>query len=164
MSATVSPARGASGRHDDLAARALLAIAGFLLSLVGAMIALGGQLSPNGSAFHVLAGCGLILSGILVAKRHRAGAWAYMAVFVVTVAWSLRNVQHGGTPLAMRLLGPTILLAMIGLLMPVLRGWHPRNTAIVFAALTTAMTGLGISSTAGGPLAGSTAALTQILD
>jgi quinoprotein glucose dehydrogenase len=142
----------------------VLAIADVLLSLLGAAIALVGLMSPSESAFHFLSGAGLILSGTLVARGHRAGAWIYMAVFAITVTWSLRNIEVGGSSLAMRLVGPSLLLAILALLMPALRGWHPRKTGSVFATLLIGTIGLGISSAAGGPLAGFTATVAHLLD
>ena len=155
--------RTGSERQDDQAARTVLAISGALFSLTGAVLAIGGYLSDDGSAFHILAGLGLIASGALVARRHQVGAWAYMAVFAGTVSWSLRNVETG-SPLPQRLVGPFIMLAMIALLMPMLCRWRPRQTVTAFSFLITATAVLGISSLPNGPLAGQTAAVTQFLD
>ena len=134
-----------SDRHYDTAARTILAIAGVLFSLVGFVLTVGGYLSFNGSAFHILVGLGLIVSGALVARRHQAGAWTYMLVFAGTVTWSLRNVE-AGSALPTRLIGPALVLAMIALLMPLLCRWQPRHVVAVFAGLITATVGLGISS------------------
>ncbi len=153
-----------SAGRTDAATRAMLAIAGLLVTLLGAAIALAGLMVRDGATFCLLSGAGLIVSGALVAKGHRAGAWVYMGVFAITVIWALRNIQLGGTSLPMRLVGPSLLLAMIALLMPVLRGWHPRTAAIAFTALMVGTIGLGISCLAGGPLARSTATVTQLLD
>ena len=150
-------------RDHDRAARAVLAMSGALFSLVGLVLAIGGFVSPDGSAFHMLAGLGLIVSGALVARRHRAGAWTYMLVVATTVCWSLRNLEIG-SGLAQRLLGPSLLLVMIALLMPLLCGWPARQTLAVFALLITGTVGLGMSSLPNGPLAHQTAAVTRFLD
>ena len=155
--------RNARDRQFDRAARTALAISGALFSLVGIVLAIGGYLSPEGSAFHMLAGIGLIVSGALVARRHRAGAWTYMLVFAGTVSWSLRNLEIGSS-LALRLLGPSLLLVMIGALMPLLFRWSRRQTVAVFVTLIVGTVGLGISSLPTGPLARQTAAVTQFLD
>ena len=160
---TVQYRRIAPDRHFDRAARTVLAISGALFSLVGFVLAVGGYLSPEGSAFHVLAGLGLIVSGALVARRHRAGAWIYLLVFAVTVSWSLRNIEVGSS-LAQRLVGPSLLLVMIAALMPLLCRWRPRQTVAVFTLLIGLTVGLGISSLPNGPLARQTAAVTQFLD
>ena len=152
-----------SDPHFDRAARTALAISGVLFSLVGFVLALGGYLSPDGSAFHMLAGLGLIVSGALVSRRHRAGAWTYMLVFVGTVSWSLRNIEVGSS-LGRRLIGPSLLLVMIAALMPLLCRWRPRQTVAVFTLLIVLTVGLGVSSLPNGPLARQTAAVTQFLD
>jgi quinoprotein glucose dehydrogenase len=156
--------RNMPDHHVDRAGRTALAIAGALFSLVGLILAIGGYLSPtNGSAFQMLTGLGLIVSGTLVARRHRAGAWAYMLVFAGTVSWSLRNIEAGSS-LAGRLVGPTLLLVMMAVLMPLLCGWRARRTLTVFILLIAGTIGLGISSLPNGPLEHRTAAVTQFLD
>lgn len=160
---TVHDRQKASDRHFDRAARTALAISGALFSLVGLVLALGGYLSPAGSAFHVLAGLGLIVSGVLVSRRHRAGAWTYMLVFAGTVTWSLRNIEFGSS-LPQRLLGPSLLLVMIAAMMPLLCRWRPRQTVAVFMLLIGLTVGLGISSLPNGPLARQTTTVTRFLD
>ena len=151
-------------RDFDQAARTVLAIAGALSSLVGFVLAVGGYLSPQeGSAFYMLAGLGLMVSGAMVARRHRAGAWTYMVVFVASLTWSLRNVGVGSS-LALRLLGPSLFLVMLAMLMRPLCQWPPRRTVAVFALLIAGTVGLGISSLPNGPLAHQIAAVTQFLD
>jgi glucose dehydrogenase len=151
------------GYFDHAARNTVLAIAGALFTLIGVVLAIGGCLSPEGSAFHMLAGLGLIVSGALVARRYRVGAWTYMLVFAGTVSWSLRNIEFGSS-LAQRLIGPSLLLVMIAALMPVLCGWRPRQTAAVFALVIGVTVSLGIASLPNGPLARPTGAVTQFLD
>ena len=156
--------RRSSDRDFDRAARTVLAISGALFSLVGFLLAIGGYLSvQEGSAFYMLAGLGLIGSGVLVARRHRAGAWTYMLVFAGTVSWSLRNLDIGSS-LALRLLGPSLLLVMIAILMPLLVGWRPRQTLSVLTVIIGVTVALAIASLPKGPLAHRTAAATQFLD
>jgi glucose dehydrogenase len=156
--------RDKSDRQRQVAARTVLGFSGALLSIIGIVLAAGGLMSPfDGSAFYALTGFGLAISGALVAKRNRAGAWTFMAVFAATVSWSLRNVDQGPS-LAHRLVGPVILLAVMAVLMPVLLNWRPRQAAIAFTILVLTTIGLGVSSTANGPLARQTAVLTQFLD
>jgi len=85
------------------AARAALAVSGVLISLVGFVLAVGGDLSLEGSALDVLAGLGLIVSGSLLAAKHRRGAWACALAFAGVVSWSLRNIAIA--PGAARLIG-----------------------------------------------------------
>jgi quinoprotein glucose dehydrogenase len=154
--------RKAADRHYDQAARTVLAMAGALISLIGAALAIGGYLSLNGSAFHMFVGMGLVVTGTLVAKRHRAGACTYLVVFCGTLAWSLRNVAVG-SGLAQRLAGPMLLLVMMAVLLPLL-GWRLRQTVVLFGLLVAGTVGLGILSLPNGPLGPHTAAVTQFLD
>ena len=156
--------RSASDRDFDRAARTVLAISGAVFSLIGFVLAIGGYLSvQDGSAFYMLAGLGLIGSGVMVARRHRAGAWTYMLVFAGTVSWSLRNLEIGSS-LALRLLGPSALLVMIALLMPLLAGWRPRQSLAVVTVIIGLTVGLAISSLPSGPLAHQTATVTHFFD
>jgi DNA-binding MarR family transcriptional regulator len=81
--------------HPNRAGRAALAISGALSSLAGFVLAVGGDLSPEGSALDVLAGLGLIVSGFLLSLRHRAGTWTYTLIFAGAAGWSLRNIVGG---------------------------------------------------------------------
>jgi len=156
--------RSASARQYAVAARTVLGFSGAFISMAGIALAAAGLMSTfEGSAFYAVAGTGLAISGALLAKRNRAGAWTYLTVFAATVTWALHNVDQGSS-LPYRLIGPIILLALLALLMPVLSGWRPRQAAIRFGAIAVMTVGLGVSSTAGGPLARQTAAVTQFLD
>jgi quinoprotein glucose dehydrogenase len=153
-----------SARQLEVAVRTVLGFSGALISIAGIVLTAGGLMSPfDGSAFYAVAGLGLAISGALIAKRNRAGAWTYLAVFALTVTWSLRDVDQGPS-LGHRLFGPIILIAMLAALMPVLSHWRPRRAAIAFGTLALATVGLGLSSTANGPLARQTAAVTHFLD
>jgi glucose dehydrogenase len=126
------------------------------------MLVIGAGLLADRSNYCMLAGAGLTLAGMLITKGRREGDWLFMAVFALTLAWSLGNPQSGRASLLMRLIGPALLLGMIALLMPALRGWRASRTIEVFAAFLAGM-GPGLFSVAGGPLAGPTTALAQTL-
>ena len=154
----------APDRHHDLAVRTILAIAGALFSLAGLTLALGSYwLGFDSAAFYILIGLGLVVSGALVARRHVAGAWTYMVVFAATVGLALHNIEAGAA-LATRLVGPTALLAMIAVLMPVLCRWTPRRSAMAFALIAAMTIGLGLLSQPHRPLAPHAAAATHFLD
>jgi quinoprotein glucose dehydrogenase len=156
---------GPSGAGYAQAARILLAICGTLLVLLGTILAAGGLLSPiNGSPFQVLTGIALIVSGALVARGRRAGAGMLLVVFAATLTWSMRNIEAGGSPLAQRLVGPSLVLVMITLLLPVLCQWRPRQALTVFATMLTVTVAFAISASPDGPLARPTAAVIRFLD
>jgi glucose dehydrogenase len=66
-------------------------VLGVVLLLIGLVLAVGGiQLAVlGGSVYYVLAGVGLIVAGVLMARRSLAGAWVYLGVFVATLVWAL---------------------------------------------------------------------------
>lgn len=156
--------RDRSPRHYARAARTALGFSGALLSIAGIVLAAGGLMSEfDGSSFYTVTGVGLAISGALLAKRNRAGAWTYLLVFAGTVTWSLRNMDQGPS-LAHRLVGPALLLAMLAALMPPLSRWPARRAVIAFAGIMLVTIGIGVSSVAHGPLARQTAAITHFLD
>jgi len=156
--------RDPSQGHYAQAVRVVLGISGVMLVLLGAVLATGGLLSPvNGSAFYGLAGLTLMVAGALVANRRRAGAWALTLVFVGTLTFALRNLGSG-SPLPQRLVGPSLLLMIIALLLPVLCDWRPRRAAGVFIVMVGGTVALGIAASSHGPLARPLAALTRFLD
>ena len=156
--------RDKSARQFEAAARTVLGFSGAFLSIAGIVMTVGGLMSASdGSAFYAVTGVGLTVSGALIANRNRAGAWTYLAVFAVTVSWSLRNTDQGPS-LEHRLLGPILLLAILAALMPTLSKWRPRHAVIAFCVLVLGTVGLGLSSAGNGPLAKKTAEVTRFLD
>lgn len=153
-------------RHHNSTLRSLLAICGSMIALFGVALAIGSAFSAlDGGDFFLFAGFGLITSGALLAKRHAAGAWTYMAVFAATVAWSLHDSGLGGSPIAYRVAGPIIMLIILALLMPALLRWSRRRTVSVLAALIIATVIVGDFTTADDrPLASSTVAASQFDD
>ena len=155
----------AAQRHHAQAVRMVLGMGGTLFVLLGAVLVIGGLFfKTNGAPFYLLAGLGLIVSGLLIAARLRAGAWTLLAVFAGTLSWSLRNIAGGGSSLAERLVGPSILLAMIALLLPLLDRWRARQAAAAFVILWGATIALGMSASPPRPLARPVATITQFLD
>ena len=142
--------RHKSRQHSDSGHRSILAICGSLIALLGVVLtSIGAFSSMDSGSFLQLAGCGLILSGALLAKRHVAGAWTYMAVFAATLAWSLQDAGLGGSPVSYRILGPIIMLVMLALLMPALRRWSRARTVAVLSVLIIATVLVGDLSDGG---------------
>lgn len=142
MTVAIQPVR--IDREYVRATRTVLGIAGAMIALAGVALAIAGSMSPVGGGFLLFSGFGLIVSGALLAKRSPAGAWAYMIVVVTTVVWSLANLESDGSMLAYRLIGPVILIVLIGLLMPILGRWTRTRTVSVCAALIIATVTAGI--------------------
>src|SRR3546814_7283867 len=65
-------------------------IIGLLIFLVGLAMAGGGiwLAALGGSWYYAIAGIVMMLSGVLLVARHRAGAWLYWLVLAGTAAWT----------------------------------------------------------------------------
>lgn len=100
---------------------AVIAIIGVVLAIGGAWLALLG-----GSAYYVLAGLAMIVSGALLFRRRILGGWIYIAVFVLTVLWALAEVGTNNWALVPRVFAPLVLLVAVLLVMPTL-SLHPRR-------------------------------------
>lgn len=95
----------------------LTLLTGILVALIGAALTIGGiQLVSLGSTwYYLLAGLGLLGSGILYAMGRREGWWLYALVFAATFLWALVAVGLDGWKLMPRLLAPAILLVWVSL-------------------------------------------------
>ena len=92
-----------------------------LLAVVGLALLAGGVvlLTAGGSPYYIVAGLFVAASGILAWKGDRRGAWAYGALLVGTVAWSIWEVGFEPWLLVPRLVAPFVL--GLGFLLPPLR-------------------------------------------
>ena len=100
---------------------AIFVVFGLVLGGGGAwLIALGG------TWYYLIAGIGLIASGLLIMRHDRTGAWVYVATWLVTVVWAYFEVGFDGWALVPRDLGPTILLIAVLLTLPALSARGPR--------------------------------------
>ena len=79
-----------------------------LLILIGLVLGVGGVrlLSLGGSFYYLLAGLGLIASGVLLWRLKLLGAWIYVGVFGLTVLWALWEVGLHGWALVPRVFAP----------------------------------------------------------
>jgi quinoprotein glucose dehydrogenase len=95
-----------------------------LLILIGLVLAIGGGwlLSLGGSFYYLLAGLGLIASGVMLFRLNPLGAWIYVGVFVLTVLWALWEVGLNGWALVPRVIAPAVLLLLVIATFPVLDG------------------------------------------
>ncbi|NBW06934.1 MAG: hypothetical protein EBR82_02785, partial [Caulobacteraceae bacterium] len=69
----------------------LVRILSVVFVLIGATLTIGGAwlLTLGGSFYYLLAGLGLIASGVMMFRLRLVGAWIYVGVFVLTVLWAL---------------------------------------------------------------------------
>lgn len=97
------------------AASWLVRVLGVVLAIIGVILAVGGAwlVAVGGSPYYLLAGIGLIVSGVLLVRLRMAGVWLYAIVFGLTVIWALWEAGPHGWPLVPRLVGPAVLMLLV---------------------------------------------------
>jgi quinoprotein glucose dehydrogenase len=148
--------------------RSLVTIAlGALIALIGIVLMIGGAWLAilGGSLYYLLAGLGLVVSGALLIRGRASGAAVYIGVYVVSVIWGLAEAGADGWGLIPFVVGPTVLLVLVLLTLPILRPqtWRWRRVLGWSAAafLILAVAGVVISRTnlpTAGPMPGRLAA------
>ncbi|MGE0716647.1 MAG: PQQ-binding-like beta-propeller repeat protein, partial [Alphaproteobacteria bacterium] len=130
-------------------------VVGGLVLAIGIVLAVGGAwlAALGGSLYYLPAGLGLAVAGVLLIRRREAGAWVYLIVFVLTLAWALWEVGLRGWPLVPRTVPPAVLLVLVIAIWPLLEprrmGWTAAVGAIVAVALvgTAAGFAMGVRNT-----------------
>src|SRR5262245_55177292 len=70
---------------------------GLALACAGAwLVALGGSL------YYVLAGVGILITGVLLFQQRRSALWVYAAVLIGTLIWAVGEIRFDWWPLAAR--------------------------------------------------------------
>lgn len=121
---------------------------GALAMLMGAFLAVGGAYlaALGGSWYFVLAGLGLLVSGLLIARRRATGAWLFALTFVATAAWAVWDTGWQFWPLVSRLVAFAVLGLLVALAYPALvrrgggsagRGAHALAALLAVALLAT---------------------------
>jgi len=90
----------------------------------GLPLLLGGLylIALGGSWYYIPAGGGIVACAYLLWQGRRSGIYAYIAVFALTLAWSLFEVGFAFWPLVPRLVAPVFLCATVLFIAPLLRG------------------------------------------
>ena len=101
----------------------LIAALGVVLALIGLVLTGGGGwlIAVGGSWYYLLAGLGLIASGVLLVMGRLLGAWIYIGVFLLTLIWALWEVGLDGWGLLPRVVAPAVLLAFVLAALPALK-------------------------------------------
>jgi quinoprotein glucose dehydrogenase len=125
--------------------------AGVVLVLLGLVIGGGGVwlITLGGSWYYLVAGIGLIVSGLLLLHQRVVAIWIYVAIWIITVIWAYWEVGFNGWALLPRLFGPTFILVFVLIALPGLRktaslGLLGIYTGTAFAAF--AMLGVVLTS------------------
>ncbi|MGF1619849.1 MAG: membrane-bound PQQ-dependent dehydrogenase, glucose/quinate/shikimate family [Rhodomicrobiaceae bacterium] len=95
-----------------------------ILVLFGLPILVGGVwlISLGGSWYYLFAGLGLLLTAWFLFRRSMFAVWIYLLVFTGTLIWALWEAGLDGWAQLPRLLAPSIVLVLVLLTIPVLRG------------------------------------------
>jgi quinoprotein glucose dehydrogenase len=110
--------------------RGIATILGIVIFLVGVTLGTGGfiLLLEGGSFYYLIAGLGLIASGIFLFRGSWIGALVYAAVFLITLLWAFWEADGNNWALVPRLVAPLILMIGILLVLPALN-WKDRKAS-----------------------------------
>jgi quinoprotein glucose dehydrogenase len=89
----------------------------------------------GGSWYYALAGLGLIVSAHFLFHHSISGVWIYLLTFAGTLVWALWEAGLDGWAQVPRLLAPTIILVLVLLTIPALRGRFGVSRGAVSAAV-----------------------------
>ncbi|MDB6453056.1 glucose dehydrogenase [Falsirhodobacter sp. 20TX0035] len=101
------------------AAAVVLAV---VLGLFGLALLVGGVwlILLGGSWYYGLAGLGLLITAVLLAKQRRAALPLYVLIWLLTVIWAFWEVGLDVWAQVPRLVAPTVVLVLIVLVLPAL--------------------------------------------
>lgn len=120
-----------------------------VMVLFGLPIFAGGiwLIALGGSWYYALAGLGLLVSAWFLFRHSMLGVWIYLLTFVGTVIWALWERGFDGWAQVPRLVAPTVILILVLLAIPALRGRFAGGRAAV-AASAIGLVALGMSGVA----------------
>jgi quinate dehydrogenase (quinone) len=138
-----------SPNPPPLLSRLWLVLLGAVIALAGLFFAIGGGklVSLGGSWYFLLAGIGLVISGVLIIMRRPLGGLLFGLIFVLSVIWAVWDAGFEFWPLISRLLAISIGATVVALTYPLLRKASGRAPAYVPSFLIAAV--LAIASAGG---------------
>lgn len=130
------------------ATRAWLILLGLVIVAAGLFFIGGGGwlVWLGGSWYFLLAGLALVVSGVLIARRHGSGAGLFGLIFLATIGWSLWEVGLQFWPLVSRLFAMAVGGVVVALSVPLLT---PNTGARRTAWLSVLVLAIGILATVG---------------
>jgi quinoprotein glucose dehydrogenase len=124
------------------------ALLGILFAAIGLVLAIGGAWLAwlGGSIYYLPAGLGMIGSGVLLMRGRHSGAWLYLAVYALTLAWAVWEAGLYGWALVPRVIAPSVLLILLVLVLPrLLPGrWSWRSAWMTAGAILLLVVGGGL--------------------
>jgi quinoprotein glucose dehydrogenase len=88
----------------------------------------------GGSWYYALAGLGLLLTAWFLFRHSMTAVWIYLLTFVGTVIWALWERGFDGWAQVPRLVAPTVILILVLIAIPALRGRFAGGRAALVAA------------------------------
>ena len=120
-----------------------------VLVVIGLLLLAGGiwLITLGGSWYYAIAGIGVTASGVLLFMGRRLAVLVYAVTWLFTFVWALWEAGLDGWAQVPRLVGPTVLLVLVLLTIPVLRRRDPqplrwRGTATAAASLAILAVGI----------------------
>lgn len=109
-------------KDASLGPRVVLMILGLLFVLVGAYFLVGGAwlIARGGSWYYLIMGLAVAVSGLLIARRRRMGAWIYFAAVLATGIWALWEAGLDFWALEARIFTFTMAALVLSLFLPML--------------------------------------------
>jgi len=129
-----------------------------VMVLFGLPIMLGGLylITLGGSWYYALAGLGLLASAWFLFRQQMTGVWIYLVTYLGTLVWALWEAGLDGWAQVPRLVAPTVILVLVLLTIPALKGRTaaPRRAMAAAAAAVVAVGAslLGLSAVRDGNL------------
>ncbi len=95
---------------------------GVLIALIGLGLAGGGGylISLGGSAYFLLMGLAMLVSGLMIARRKPQGAWLYGLALILTAIWAVWDAGFEYWPLVSRVLTFAVIGLVVALIYPTL--------------------------------------------
>jgi len=94
-----------------------------IVALFGLALAVGGVwlITLGGSWYYLIAGAGMLVSGVLLFMQRISGIWLYWVVFIGTLIWALWEVGLDPWALVPRLAALAVIAVLTLAFIPVLR-------------------------------------------
>lgn len=110
-------------------------VAGLIVAAIGLVLLIGGLwlVTLGGSAYYLVTGAAMIVSGLLLMRGRRLGGWLYAAIVFFTLIWALWEVGGNGWALVPRVVAPVVLLVLVIFAMASLSG-RPRRWRLALAS------------------------------
>lgn len=118
-----------------------------VMILFGLPIAAGGiwLITLGGSWYYLLAGLGLLISAFFLLRHSMTGVWIYLLTFAGTLIWALWERGLDGWAQVPRLVAPTVILVLVLLAIPALRGRFAGGR-VALATVAVGLMSLGAST------------------